>query len=114
MLFFFIAGLLFAPRVRLWGAYRIPFGDRPSHSISASLPVATSMRRPARVKSFFLGSVSILLIADQREALGSVFLAPIPDFSNRRLALLPFALFVELSAPVPVGVLNLKRVLPSR
>jgi hypothetical protein len=27
---------------------------------------------------------------------------------NRRLALLPFALFLELNAPVPVGVLNLK------
>src|SRR6266487_6865144 len=27
---------------------------------------------------------------------------------NRRFALLPFALFVEPSAPVPVGVLNLQ------
>jgi hypothetical protein len=29
-------------------------------------------------------------------------------FFPRRLALLPFALLVELLAPVPVGVLNLK------
>src|SRR6202795_5297273 len=35
-------------------------------------------------------------------------------FFPRRIALLPFALLVELFAPVPVGVLNLKRVLPSR
>ena len=30
-------------------------------------------------------------------------------FTNRRYALLPFALLLELSAPVPVGVLHLKR-----
>jgi len=31
-----------------------------------------------------------------------------PDFSHRRLALLPFALLKwSISAPVPVGVLNL-------
>src|SRR5688572_29022100 len=33
---------------------------------------------------------------------------PNSRFPNRRLALLPFALFVEPLAPVPVGVLNLK------
>src|SRR6185436_8853442 len=32
----------------------------------------------------------------------------------RRLALLPFALFMEQYAPVPVGVLLSKRVLPSQ
>jgi hypothetical protein len=44
--------------------------------------------------------------ADQREARRA--LASFPDFPNRRLALLPFALFVERSAPVPFGVLNLQ------
>ena len=52
-----------------------------------------------------------MVVADQREApqalprlsfLGKVLFFP------RRLALLPFALLVELLAPVPVGVLNLK------
>ena len=57
-------------------------------------------------------------IADQREARA----LPLPFllrkvfafFAHRRLALLPFALLMEHSAPVPVGVLNLKRVLPSQ
>jgi hypothetical protein len=49
--------------------------------------------------------LSILLTADQREAR----YPPAPRLApNRRLALLPFALCKELSAPVPVGVLNLK------
>jgi hypothetical protein len=39
---------------------------------------------------------------------------PIHLSRNRRLALLPFALLLKHLLPVPVGVLNLKRVLPSR
>ena len=37
-----------------------------------------------------------------------------PEFSNHRLALLPSALFVELLLRCQLGVLNWKRVLPSR
>src|SRR5215469_8496842 len=37
-----------------------------------------------------------------------------PEFSNRRLALLPSALFVELLLRCQLGVLSWKRVLPSR
>ena len=44
-----------------------------------------------------------------RHAIGQCF----PP-SARRIALLPYALLVERLAPVPVGVLNSKRVLPSR
>ena len=95
------------------------------------------MRRPARVKPFFLvvptvqpgcrptgGTIglqsflrrrffvwpSIQPIADQREAHN----AAIPKFSNHRLALLPSALFMELLLRCQLGVLNWKRVLPSR
>src|SRR5215468_12503839 len=98
---------------------------------------ATSMRRPARVKPFFLVvpfvqptadqreaqlafslsfierffvRLSIQPIADQREAHNA---AAIPEFSNRRLALLPSALLVERLLRCQLGVLNGKRVLPS-
>jgi hypothetical protein len=54
------------------------------------------------------------LIADHREARYTFKLLPLgnvlvfPDFAHRRLALLPFALLNwSISAPVPVGVLNL-------
>src|SRR5215472_11710490 len=94
------------------------------------------MRRPAVVKPFFgrgnrtsdcrptggtlTFSLSFLgrfflrlsITADGRPTGG----APCchPEFSNRRLALLPSALFVERSLRCQLGVLNWKRVLPSR
>ena len=54
-------------------------------------------------------------IADQREArytfrllISLEMCSAFPDFAHRRLALLPFALLNwSISAPVPVGVLNL-------
>jgi len=52
-----------------------------------------------------------MVVADQREApqsFPSSFLLRKGFVFPRRLALLPFALFVELLAPVPVGVLNLQ------
>jgi len=62
---------------------------------------------------FWVGS-PIRPIADQREARYTFSLLPLgnvlvfPDFAHRRLALLPFALLNwSISAPVPVGVLNL-------
>lgn len=45
-----------------------------------------------------------MLIADQREA--RRFPRAFLSFTHRRIAPLPSALFVELFAPVPVGVLN--------
>jgi hypothetical protein len=72
------------------------------------------MRRPALVKYFFWARVTDE--ADRRPtgrdtlsnfSLLEMFLA-FPDFAHRRLALLPFALLNwSISAPVPVGVLNL-------
>ena len=96
----------------------------------------TSMRRPARVKPF---SGSCECKADCRPTGGTsnlqsfllrkVFSSAIdiadggptggaqcchPEFSNHRLALLPSALFVERLLRCQLGVLNWKRVLPSR
>jgi hypothetical protein len=98
------------------------------------------MRRPPESSINLVVSLK-KVIADQREALASFKLLPpgkdfdflvvppnkvtadqreaphrmcFPPFSNRRIALLPFALLVELLAPVLVGVLNSKRVLPSQ
>jgi hypothetical protein len=62
------------------------------------------------IERFFV-QPSIQPIADQREAHNA---AAIPEFSNHRLALLPSALFVELWLRCQLGVLNWKRVLPSR
>ena len=59
---------------------------------SDSLTVAASMRRPV------VSSAGVT--ADQREAPQAL-----PGFSDSRHAPLPFALFVEPVAPVPVGVL---------
>jgi hypothetical protein len=98
---------------------------------------ATSMRRPARVKPFFLVVPTIRPTADQREAQLALSLSFLerflarpfetadrrpaggaqcchPEFSNRRFALLPSALFVEFLLRCQLGVLNLERVLPSR
>jgi hypothetical protein len=41
------------------------------------------------------------------QAMNSVYSRFNPSLHNRRFALLPFALFVERLAPVPVGVLNI-------
>jgi hypothetical protein len=41
------------------------------------------------------------------QAMNSVYSHSITSLHNRRFALLPFALFVEQLAPVPVGVLNI-------
>ena len=41
------------------------------------------------------------------QAMNSVYSRSITSLHNRRFALLPFALFVEQFAPVPVGVLNI-------
>ena len=41
------------------------------------------------------------------QAMNSVYSRFITSLHNRRFALLPFALFVEQFAPVPVGVLNI-------
>ena len=95
------------------------------------------MRRPARVKPFFLVVPTLRPTADQREAqlafslsfLERFFVRPSdtadrrpaggaqcchPEFSNHRFALLPSALFVELLPRCQLGVLDWKRVLPSR
>jgi hypothetical protein len=53
---------------------------------------------------------SIQPIADQREA----HKAAIPNSQNHRFALLPSALLVERLLRCQLGVLNWKRVLPSR
>ena len=53
----------------------------------------------------FLAVRPITVTPDQREARYNR--ASFPP-STRRIALLPFALLVELLAPVPVGVLNLE------
>src|SRR6266852_3978539 len=74
------------------------------------------MRRPDLSTLFFL-DLSTMAVADQREAPHSVLLFPFlrKGFSSpRRFALLPFALSVERFAPVPVGVLDSNRVLPSQ
>ena len=52
------------------------------------------------------GPLSTMPITDQREAHDSFKCSRLPP---RRFALLPFALLVELSAPVPVGVLHFNR-----
>ena len=61
--------------------------------------------------SFLLGKV-FTNTADCRPAGGAQCCHP--EFSNHRLALLPSALFVELLLRCQLGVLNWKRVLPSR
>ena len=89
------------------------------------------MRRPARVKPFFLVVRFVQPTADQREAQLAFSLSFLerflvrpsifadrrpaggaqrchPEFSNRRLALLPSALLVELFAPVPAGCSQLE------
>ena len=98
---------------------------------------ATSMRRPAPVKRFSWSCHLYSQTADQREArlasslsfLERLFVRPSdtadrrpaggaqcchPEFSNHRFALLPSALFVELLPRCQLGVLDWKRVLPSR
>ena len=87
-------------------------------------------------QAFFLVVPFVQPTADQREALLAFSLSFIerflfghrdsrsptsggaqcchPEFSNHRLALLPSALFVELLLRCQLGVLNWKRVLPSR
>src|ERR1700675_1395990 len=52
------------------------------------------------------GPLSTMPITDQREAHDSFKCSRLPP---RRFALLPFALLLELSAPVPVGVLHFNR-----
>jgi len=52
---------------------------------------------------FLIGTASV---AAGRPTGGAFCLRPSLFFSDRRFALLPFALFVELIAPVPAGVLN--------
>jgi hypothetical protein len=76
------------------------------------LPTNGRHRQPSSlfILERFLVQLSIQLIADQREAHN----AAIPKFSNHRLALLPSALFVEQLLRCQLGVLNWKRVLPSR
>src|SRR5215831_14883130 len=78
------------------------------------LLVNASMRKPASSSTVFWAGSPIMPIADQREARYTFSLLPLgnvlvfPDFAHRRLALLPFALLNwSISAPVPVGVLNL-------
>jgi hypothetical protein len=56
------------------------------------------------VNLFFLAVPAKYPTTDQREA---HYLASFPLVHNRRIAPLPSALFMEQSAPVPVGVLNL-------
>ena len=98
---------------------------------------ATSMRRPAPVKPFSWSCQPCSQTADQREArlasslsfLERFFCSAIdtadrrpaggaqcchPEFSNHRFALLPSALFMELLPRCQLGVLDWKRVLPSR
>src|SRR5215467_10007066 len=68
------------------------------------------MRRPASVKSFFFGRD---IHTDDCRPTGGAQCCH-PKFSNHRLALLPSALFVELSLQCQLGALNWKQVLPSR
>jgi hypothetical protein len=85
------------------------------HCLVVSTLHRTADQREARLASSlsFLGRSfvrpSIQPIADQREAHN----AAIPN-SNHRFALLPSALFVELLLRCQLGVLDWKRVLPSR
>jgi len=51
---------------------------------------------------------------DRRPAGGAIVSRPFPELHNRRLALLTTALLVELLLRCQLGVLNWKRVLPSR
>src|SRR5215813_1607577 len=64
--------------------------------------------------SFLLRKVFVSAIdtADRRPTGGAQCCHP--EFSNHRLALLPSALFVERLLRCQLGVLNWKRVLPSR
>lgn len=96
----------------------------------------TSMRRPPQVKGFFGRAAEM---CDRRPTGGAISLQPFllrkvfcsaidtadrrpaggaqcchPEFSNHRFALLPSALFVELLPRCQLGVLDWKRVLPSR
>ena len=78
--------------------------------------VVASMRRPPESSTNFGRATEK---GDRRPTGGAAASFRLPYllgrfFFPRRIALLPFALLVELFAPVPVGVLNLKRVLPSR
>ncbi len=66
--------------------------------------------QPFLLRKVFWSGYQIQPIADQREAHQCCH----PEFSNHRFALLPSALFVELSPRCQLGVLDWKRVLPSR
>ena len=87
-----------------------PNAARIPRSRHRSFTVAASMRRPAYVKNFFgrMGNCALHQPAGENYKLPKHL--PIRIFFvghyPRRIALLPFALLVELLAPVPVGVLN--------
>lgn len=66
--------------------------------------VAHFHEKAGLVNLFFLAVPAKYPTTDQREA---HYLASFPLVHNRRIAPLPSALFMEQSAPVPVGVLNL-------
>ena len=96
------------------------FHEKAGRCQAISLVVATvhqtadQREAPLTFSLSFLGRffLRLSITADGRPTGG----APCchPQFSNRRLALLPSALLVERSLRCQLGVLNLDRVLPSR
>src|SRR5262249_40403216 len=90
----------------------------PCQAVFLGRAICTADCRPTggtvSLQSFLHRKVFLPAIdtADRRPAGGAQCCHP--EFSNRRLALLPSALFVEFFLRCQLGVLNLEWVLPSR
>jgi hypothetical protein len=91
------------------GPCQAVFLDRANRTADCRPTGGTVSLQPFLLRKVFGSAIHT---ADRRPAGGAQCCHP--EFSNHRLALLPSALFAELLLRCQLGVLNWKRVLPSR